>query len=354
MPKNLSTFENTITLKHFALLFIWLLSLLFGCGGRNSKKPKQDLPWFPNTDNPAVQVLEIPLDSGYSVQTFFVAPERKEVYVLAHTRVQQSGDYKSEDRFRTDYLLLHLDAQGKVLQHQDLPNSRHSAPAYLWLENNKLVFYLDDKVRLYNAESMKVMEEIPCYVQHDFPTTKNLEELFPEEQLELYLPAREKALKKSVSTRVLCLPRDRRIVLLLETAKQKRSVWAILDTLEADRFMKEYEQMEPQPPANPGRKYNPETGLFRVQDGNIVLEVTSEDSLGTKFEFPNYKSRTAIKYELQINGKKAHFATNNRWGKSLYVLFSQDGYLSAAGAEAWLEYNGVLYRLEALGEQTPQ
>lgn len=333
-------------MKHFALLLLWLISALFGCNNRNSKKPKQDLPWFPNTDNPAVQVMEIPLDSGYSVQTFFVAPERKEVYVLAHTRVQQSGDYKSEDRFRTDYLLLHLDAQGQVLQRQELPNSRHSAPAYLWLENNKLVFYLDDKVRLYNAESMKVTEEIPCYVQHDFPTTKNLEELFPEEQLELYLPAREKALKKSVSTRVLCLPRDRRIVLLLETARQKRSVWNMLDSLEADKFMKEYEQMEPQPPANPGWKYNPETGLFRVQNGNIVLETTKEVSMGTQLDYPNYKLRSAMQYELLIGGKKARFATTNRFRYPLYVLCAQNNYLSATGKEAWIAYDGILYRLE--------
>ncbi len=344
MPKNLSTFENTITLKQFALLFIWLLSLLFGCGGRNSKKPKQDLPWFPNTDNPAVQVMEIPLDSGYTVQTFLVAPERKEVYVLAHTRVEQSGDYKLEDRFRTDYLLLHLDAQGQVLQRRELPGSRHSSPAYLWLEHNKLVFFADDKVRLYNAENMKATEEIPCYVKHDFPSAKNLVELFPEEQLELYLPARAKALKNSVSTRVLCLPRTKVIVLLLESAKQKRSVWTILDSLEADQFMKEYEQLEP--PANPGWKYNSATGLFRVQDGSTVLETTAEVSMGTQLVYPNYKSRSAMQYELLIGGKKARFATTNRSRKPLYVLCAQNDYLSATGTEAWIAYQGLLYRLE--------
>lgn len=336
-------------MKHFALLLLWLVSALFGCGGRNSKKPKQDLPWFPNTDNPAVQVTEIPLDSGYTVQTFFVAPERKEVYVVAHTRVEQSGDYKLEDRFRTDYLLLHLDAKGQVLQRRELPNSRHSAPSYLWLEHKNLVFYLDDKVRLYDAGSMKVTEEIPCYAKHNFPSPKNLKELFPEEQLELYLPARAKVLKNSVSTRVLSLPDRGGLVLLVESAKQKRSIWTILDSLEADQFVREYGQIKP--PINPSWKYNSETGLFRVQDGNIVLEVTSKDSLGTQREFLNYKSRSAIRYELHISGQKARFATNNRWGKSLYVLFSQDGYLSAAGAEAWLEYNGGLYRVEA---STPQ
>lgn len=344
MPKNLSTLENTIALKHLALLLFSILSLLFGCGGRNAKKAKQDLPWFPNIDNSAVQVMEIPLDSGYTVQTFFVAPERKEVYVVAHTRVEQSGDYKLEDRFRTDYLLLHLDAKGQVLQRCELPNSRHSAPSYLWLEHQNLVFYLDDKVRLYDAGSMKVTEEIPCYVKHDFPSPKNLEELFPEEQLELYLPAREKALKKSVSTRVLSLPRTRAVVLLLEEAKQKRSVWAILDSLEVDQFTRKYGLIEP--PSNPGWNYNSETGFFRLEDGHMVLETTKEVSMGTQLDYPNYKLRSAMQYELLIGGKKARFATTNRSRMPLYVLCSQNNYLSATGTEAWIAYDGILYRLE--------
>ena len=339
-------------MKHFALLLLWLVSALFGCNNRNSKKPKQDLPWFPNTDNPAVQVMEIPLDSGYTVQTFFISPERKEVYVVAHTRVVISGQYKLEDRFRTDYLLLHLDAQGQVLQRQELPGSRHSSSAALWLEHQNLVFYLDDKVRLYDAGSMRITEEIPCYVQHDFPSTKNLVELFPEEQLELYLPAREKALNKSVSTRVLSLPSGGGLVLLLEMEKHKRSVWAILDSLEADQFTRKYGQIEP--PSNPGWNYNSETGLFRLEDGSMVLETTKEVSMGTQLDYPNYKSRSAMQYELLIGGKKTHFATTNRFRYPLYVRCAQNDYLSATGAEAWIAYDGKLYRLEALGEQTQQ
>jgi hypothetical protein len=331
-------------LKHFALLLLWLISALFGCNNRNSKKPKQDLPWFPNTDNPAVQVMEIPLDSGYTVQTFLVSPERKEVYVVAHTRVVISGQYKLEDRFRTDYLLLHLDAKGQILQRKELPGSRHSGSAALWLEHQNLVFYLDDKVRLYDAGSMKITEEIPCYVQHDFPSTKNLVELFPEEQLDLYLPAREKALKKSASTRVLSLPRTRAVVLLLEEAKQKRSVWAILDSLEADQFTRKYGQIEA--PFNPGWNYNSETGLFRLEDGSLVLETTKEVSMGTQLDYPNYKSRSAMQYELLIGGKKAHFATTDRFRYPLYVLCAQNDYLSASGTEAWIAYDGKLYRLE--------
>lgn len=331
-------------MKHFALLLLWLISALFGCNNRNSKKPKQDLPWFPSTDNPAVQVMEIPLDSGYTVQTFFVSPERKEVYVVAHTRVQQSGEYKLEDRFRTDYLLLHLDGKGQVLQRVELPESRYSYSSYLWLEHQNLVFYLDDKVRLYDAGSMKITEEIPCYVQHDFPSNKKLVELFPEEQLELYLPAREKALKKSVSTRVLSLPGGRGLVLLLEMAKQKRSVWAILDSLEADQFTKQYGQIEP--PANPGWNYNADTGLFRLEDGNMVLETTKKVSMGTQLDYPNYKSRSAMQYELLIGDKKAHFATTDRYRYPLYVFCAQNDYLSASGTEAWIAYDGKLYRLE--------
>ena len=191
---------------------------------------------------------------------------------------------------------------------------------------------------------MKVTEEIPCYAQHDFPSTKNLVELFPEEQLELYLPAREQALKKSVSTRVLSLPSSGGVVLLLEAAKQKRSVWSILDSLEADQFTREHGLIEP--PSNPGWNYNSETGLFRVQDGNMVLETTKEVSMGTQLIYPNYKSRSAMQYELLIGGKKARFATTNRSRKPLYVLCAQNDYLSATGTEAWIAYQGVLYRLE--------
>lgn len=331
-------------MKHFALLLLWLVSALFGCNNRNSKKPKQDLPWFPNTDNPAVQVMEIPLDSGYTVQTFFVSPERKELYVLAHNRVWTNAQYQLENRFRTDYQLLHLDAKGQVLQRLNFPDLRHSNPACLWMEHDKLVFFLDDRVRLYDAESMKPREEIPCYVTYDFPTAKKLKELFPEEQLALYLPAREKALKKSVSTRVLSLPAAGGVVLLLEEEKQKRSVWSILDSLEADQFTRQYGQIEP--PVNPGWNYNADTGLFRLEDGNMVLETTKKVSMGTQLDYPNYKSRSAMQYELLIGDKKARFATTNRFRYPLYVFCAQNDYLSASGTEAWIAYDGKLYRLE--------
>lgn len=332
-------------MRHFALLLLWLISLLFGCGGRNAKKPKQDLPWFPNTDNPAVQVMQIPLDSGYTVQTFLVAPERKEVYVLARTRVVMSGEHRLEERWRTDYLLLHLNHEGQELHRLALPNFRNSDPAFLWLEDQALVFFGLDKCRLYDAANLKLIQEIPQYTTYEFPSSKKLEELLPEEQLDLYLPTREKAIKKSVSTQILNLPKAGGTVLQLEDAKKKRSFWTILDEDELEEFRKSYNII--QAPLNPDWKYNPDTGLYRAGDGNLVLETTKEVSMGTQLDYPNYKLRSAMQYELKLEGQIARFATNNRSRKPLYVQISQNDYLSASGKEAWIGYNGTLYRLSA-------
>lgn len=336
-------------MRHFALLLLWLISLLFGCGGRNAKKPKQDLPWFPNTDNPAVQVMEIPLDSGYTVQTFLAAPERKEVYVLARTRVVMSGEHRLEERWRTDYLLLHLNHEGQELHRLALPNFRNSDPAFLWLEDQALVFFGLDKCRLYDPSNLKLIKEIPQYTTYEFPSAKKLEELLPEEQLELYLPTREQAIKKSTSTQILNLPKAGGTVLQLEDAKKKRSFWTILDEDELEEFRKSYNII--QPPLNPDWKYNPDTGLYRVGDGDLVLETTKEVSMGTQLDYPNYKLRSAMQYELKLEGQIARFATNNRSRKPLYVQISQNDYLSASGKEAWIGYNGVLYRLSVVQDE---
>lgn len=333
-------------MKHLTLIIMWwLLSLLFGCGGRQSNKPKQDLPWFPDTDNPAVQVMEIPLDSGYTMQTFLVTPERKEVYVLARTEVWMSGGHRLEERWRTDYLLLRLNDQGEVLKRWEVKEAGHSDPAYLWLEERGLVFFTDEKIRLFDPTSLKLVEEVPSYFQYKFPGPKKLEELFPDEQLELYLPAREQALKKSTSTHILNLPKAGGTVLLLENANKKRSTWTILDTTELEQFQERYTLIQPE--RNTDWKYNPETGLYRAGDGDIVLETTKEVSMGTQLDYPNYKSRFAMQYELLLpGGQKVHFATTNRSRKPLYVQMSQNDYLSVSGKEAWIGYRGTLYRIE--------
>ena len=102
---------------------------------------------------------------------------------------------------------------------------------------------------------------------------------------------------------------------------------------------------------NPGWNYNADTGLFRLEDGNLVLETTKKVSMGTQLDYPNYKSRSAMQYELLIGDKKARFATTDRFRYPLYVFCAQNDYLSATGAEAWIAYDGILYRLEALGER---
>lgn len=330
-------------MRYFALLLLWLLSLLFGCGGRSAKKPKQDLPWFPNTDNPALQVMEIPLDSGYTIQTFLVAPERKEIYVLARTRMVMSKKHILEERWRTDYQLLHLDAQGQVLQRRELANCQDSDPAFLWLEGNALFFFANDKGRLFDLASLEPVEEIPYYAQYVFPSSKNLQELFPEEQLELYAPARAQALKKSSFTRILELPKAGGTVLLLENTNKSRSLWTILDETDLEQLRALYPLIQPK--LNDNWKYNPETGLYQVGDKDIFLETTAKVSMGTQLDYPNYKSRSAIQYEMSLHGEKVRFATNDRSRKPLYVQFSQNDYLSATGTEVWLGYNGSLYRL---------
>lgn len=330
-------------MRYFALLLIWLLSLLFGCGGRNAKKPKQELPWFPNTNNSAMQIMEIPQDSGYTLQTFLVAPERKEVYALLNNRVWMSPNHKLQERWRTDYLLLRLDAEGRVLQRRELEGVGHSTPAYLWVEGRALLFFANDKSRLFDLTSLAPVEEIPYYAQHIFPSSKKLEELLPEEQLELYLPAREKALKKSNFTRILDLPKAGGTVLLLENTDETRSLWTILDETELERYRALYPLIQPK--LNNHWQYNPETGLYRAEDKGVFLETIAKISMGTQLDYPNYKSRSAIQYELTLNGKKARFATNDRSRKPLYVQLSQNDYLSASGEEAWIGYNGTLYRL---------
>ncbi|HPH21220.1 MAG TPA: hypothetical protein PLE32_20670 [Haliscomenobacter sp.] len=328
-------------MKHFTLISMSLLSFLFGCGKRDDK-PKQNLPWFPNIDNVAIKVVEMPVDSGYAVQTFLISKERQEIFVLAHNKINPNNTV--EERWRTDYQLLCFGANGQLRKRVDLPKFEFNDPAHLWIEHKNLVLFLNDKVRLFDTERLELSEEIPYYAENSFPTKTNLEALLPEEQLERYLPAREKHLKVCPSVRVLNLPKAGGCVLLAQAADETRTIWSLIDSVDVDKYTRQYGMIEA--PLNPGWKYNPETGLFKVSDAALVLETTGEVSMGTQLDYPNYKSRSAMQYVLNLDTKTARFATTNRSRKPLYVQISQNDYLSASGSEAWIAYQGTLYRVE--------
>lgn len=339
--KSIEIPEKFIALKHFIPIIMSLLSLLFGCGKRTDK-PQQNLPWFPEIDNLALKVQEIPLDSDYVVETFLVSRERKEIFVLTYKLVEE----RSPEHLTglVNYQLLCFNANGTLRIRKELPRIEMSVPAHLWIEHYNLVLFLNDKVRLYNVESLELTEEIPYYSENAFPTSANLEELVPEEQMELYPPARAEHLKNCSSIRVLNLPKAGGCVLLVKDNHQQRSIWPLIDSSDVDQFSRQYGMIEP--PINPGWSYHEETGLYQMKDQEVYLETTAMVSIGTQLVYPNYKERSAIQYRLLVNEKTARFATTNRSGKPLYVQTSENEYLSTSGKEAWIAYRGILYRLE--------
>ena len=83
-------------MKHI-LLFMSLLSFLFGCGGKKTPAdaPSKTAEWprFPATDNPNVQVEPVRLEGDFGLRSFFIAPDKQSVYVLG-VRNSQHGNQR--------------------------------------------------------------------------------------------------------------------------------------------------------------------------------------------------------------------------------------------------------------------
>jgi hypothetical protein len=126
----------------------------------------------------------------------------------------------------------------------------------------------------------------------------------------------------------------------------KQTVWDPLtyeDAYVADLKSK----YEPIPvPLNQGYHDGVKEGSMEITDGPVHIWEAAYISAGTELDYPNYKNRKVLNYELTLGQKKARFSTTDKKRHNLHLGFSDNWMLATQDGAGWVKYEGVLYRVE--------
>jgi hypothetical protein len=129
--------------------------------------------------------------------------------------------------------------------------------------------------------------------------------------------------------------------------KGKRSMWSPLS--DEQEYLADLQQrLEPLSLTLPAQaRQTDTTARFSIAENDAQICEMEYLPGGTQLNYPNYKSRSILQYELTLNGKKAHFSTTDRDGHDLHLSFADNWRLSTADESVWVVYEGVLYRIQS-------
>lgn len=96
---------------------------------------------------------------------------------------------------------------------------------------------------------------------------------------------------------------------------------------------------------NPQGLMDDKTEQVDITDAPAHLREVEYLSAGTQLDYPNYKSRSVLQYELTASGKTVHFSTTDKDRHNLRLNFSDNLMLSLADGSVWVGYEGLLYRM---------
>ena len=157
--------------------------MLFGCGKRPaSKEGFADIPHFPETDSPAVAVTPVPMEPGFSPQTFLLHPEHSGAFVLAH----HPGDSTQQAL----YHLLFLNSNGQVQAKTTFRKNSETAPPLLWWEEHqRLALLIDHDIRTFDPATLKEISHRRYLNFSNFLTKNQRDQLTYNEQNNAYRQA---------------------------------------------------------------------------------------------------------------------------------------------------------------------
>jgi hypothetical protein len=336
-------------MKHLIILSMALLSFLFGCGTKKAPATAAaaESPRFPETDNPQVKVVPVLTDTDFSVNTFFITDNKQEVYVLcSRDKPRPDPDYPGNYYEDIDYRLYCLDAHGQIKHHIDLPhNLGRRGGSIGWLDQ-RLMLLLGDYFWVLDPEKFTIREKIPVYDTEFFLSKIKVELMTPDEQRDGYQYAFDKMIEKGATCKWLDWTPGGQYFIWARDASGKLSAWSPIsyeDTVVAN-LKKRFEPIVV--PLNPGFHDGLQGGEMHIEDGPAQIREAAYLSAGTELDYPNYKKRQILNYELTLGSQKVHFSTTDKDRHNLRLRFSDNWMLSTEGGVAWLKYEGVLYRVE--------
>ncbi len=337
-------------MKYLILIAMSLLSLLFGCKTKKTPPKSEEYPRFPATDNPAANVGLINLDDGYWPKRFFIAADKQQVYVLGYGKIVSTTMVNGEEtrpdlRDRAYFRVFVLNMQGQITHRLDLPNGLTSTGGTFGVIDGQLTLWFDENLLVLDPEKLAILHKIPVYDTHVFPTKQDIEMMTPDEQQEAYQQKFEAAVAKPAVCKWLEWPFGGGYMVLVQ-GPGKQTAWTPM-SWENDVLADLKGRFDTLPmPYNP-QANNYENGEnFQCTDGSAQIREAEYISAGTQLDYPNYKNRMVLNYELKVGDKTIHFSTTDRSRHNLRLDFSDNRMLSAADGAAWVKYEGDLYRIE--------
>ncbi len=335
-------------MKH-TLLFMSLITFLFGCGGKktsaDASAKTEAWPRFPATDNPSVQVEPVRLEGDFGLRAFFIAPDKQSVYVLGvrnsqHGNQREGGEPRPGPPDQVNYRLYCLDAMGQVKKQVDMLRTDWIGGGSFGLLEGQLMLRVGDWLLVLDPVKLTILEKIPVHESIYIPWKQTV--LMPDEHRADYQKKFD-ALYEKPGTKWLYWTASGEHWVFVQGAAGKRSAWPPMDY--EDELLADLEKRFPplQVSLNP-TAFSPDS--TQVSDGAAAIREAELRSDGTQLDYPNYRNRSVLQYEMTLGDKKARFSTTDRDQHSLRVGYSDNMMLTTADGAVWVSFEGVIYRVK--------
>lgn len=331
------------------LLTMSLFSILFGCEEQKKpEKPPMEWPRFPATDKPQVQFVAIGLDH-FSIKSFFIAEDKRSVYVLgkrsseAPKKRKEGFEPRPGEFGQVDCRLFCLDTKGKIKYHKDILRTDWLDGGSFGLLEGQLLLRVGDCFLVLDPKTFAILEKIPVHDPTYVPW-KETERTRDEQQAD-YQRQFDQLYQKATAKWLDWLPVPEYLV-FVQGPSGKRSAWFPM-TYEDDLLADLKKRFEPILVARNPNIVVSETGAnFTITDGPSKIKEADCLSAGTQLDYPNYKNRSVLQYEMILGNKTLRFSTTDKDRHDLRLRFSDNLYLTTEDGSAWAIYEGVLYRIE--------
>ena len=322
-----------------------ILSFLAGCFG--ARKPEKvavkPYPRFPETDVPGLAFEHIELGNGFQMKPSSSLPTNS---TCTRSATRTRGTRAPDDprpAERTDAAIFEMDPNGKPLRHLELRGSDDGWGTSIGMIGNELMFYSGDHFIVINTSTMKVAEKIPVWHEQHFPTKQDIEMMTRDEYIPAYLEKFDAAMEKCTDCHWLVWPSGKYFVYVAGAAG-KRALWSPIDyTAETiEPLKKKFPTISVV--TNPGA----DSGVSNptIVDGSAKIREEAEIDDGQELDYPNYKNRSIVQYELTIGSRVIHFSTGDRNRQDRRVGFADNNYITTADGAVWLRHMHWLYRVQ--------
>lgn len=330
-------------MKHTILIAMSLLSFLFGCNTQKSPPKAEEWPRFPATDNAETTLTAVPLADGFTISSFYLAPDKQHLYVLGSRQpAARNLSFPGEPAY-VDYRLLCLDAAGKILYYKDMLRTDWMYGGTFGLLEGELLLRIGDCFLVLEPKTFAIKEKIKVHTS-EYISWKETTMTFDEHRDD-YQAKFDALLENCKTCKCLYWSPDREYLVFVPGNVGKRAAWGQPMFFEAEDLAALKQRLEPLAVTFNPQTSNADSTHLTISDHRAQIREVAYLSGGTQLVYPNYKNRTVLQYELILNDKKIRFSTSDRDAQSLHLRFSDNLMLSMADGSVWVVYDDLLYKI---------